>query len=61
MKYVITGRNRLTGNREAVSSPRTMEEAERLLAGARILLSRNSVYTSLKIQEAVEQAMLRFE
>lgn len=61
MKYVITGCNRLTGNREAVSSPKTREEAERLLAQARKLPSRHSAYTRLKMQEAVEQAKLCFE
>lgn len=61
MKYVITGRNRLTGNREAESSPKPREETERLLAQARKLLSRHSAYTRLKIQEAVEQARLCFE
>jgi len=42
MKYVITGRNRLTGNREAVSSPRSREEAESLFVQARKLLPRIS-------------------
>lgn len=61
MKYVIKGRNRLTGKREAVSSPKTREETERLLVQARKLQSRHSAYTRLKMQEAAEQAMLRFE
>lgn len=61
MKYVITGRNRLTGNREAVSSPKSREEAESLFVQARKLLSRHSVYTRLRVEEAVEQAELQFE
>lgn len=60
MKYVITGCNRLTGNREAVSSPKPREEAERLLAQARKVLGRYSPYTRLRIEEAVEQAKLCF-
>ena len=61
MKYVITGRNRLTGNREAVSSPKSREDAESLFVQARKLLSRHSVYTRLRLEEAVEQARLQFE
>lgn len=61
MKYVITGRNRLTGNREAVSRPKSREEAESLFLQARKLQSRHSVYTRLRVEEAVEQAMLQFE
>lgn len=61
MKYVITGCNRLTGKRETVSNPKPREEAERLLAQARKLPSRHAAYCKLKMQEAAEQAMLRFE
>lgn len=61
MKYVITGRNRLTGKREAVSSPKTREEVESLFVHAIKLLSRYSVYTRLRVEEAVEQARLQFE
>lgn len=60
MKYVITGRNRLTGNREAVSSPKTREEAEKLLAKARKFY-RDPYYTRLRVEEAVEQARLIFD
>lgn len=61
MKYVTSGRNRLTGNREAVSNPKPREEAESLFLQARKLPSRHSVYTRLRIEEAVEQARLIFE
>jgi len=53
MKYVITGRNRLTGNREAVSNPKSREEAERLLANAKKLQNSHSAYSLLRIEEAV--------
>lgn len=61
MKYVITGRNRLTGNREAVSSPKPREEAESLFLQAIKLPSRHSAYTRLRAEEAVRQAELQFE
>jgi hypothetical protein len=61
MKYVITGRNRLTGKREAVSNPKSREEAEKLLEQARKLSSRLSVFTRLRIEEAAKQARLQFE
>jgi len=61
MKYVITGRNRLTGNREPVSSPKSREEAEKLLEQARKLSSRLSAFTMLRIEEAAKQARLQFE
>lgn len=61
MKYVITGRNRLTGNREAVSRPKPREEAERILANAKKLQNSHSAYSWLRIEEAAEQARLQFE
>lgn len=61
MKYVVTGCNRLTGKREAVSSPKTWEEAERLLEQAKKHQHGHSFHSRLRVEEAVEQAMLPFE
>lgn len=61
MKYVITGQNRLTGNREAVSNPKSREEAERLLANAKKLQNSHSAYSWLRIEKAAEQARIQFE
>ena len=50
MKYVITGINRLTKEREIVSSPAERQDIERLIAKVRASKQKRSAYTYMKAE-----------
>ena len=52
MKYVVTGINRLTGVREAVSNPHSEWKAEELLARWKSRRSNRRAYIRLKVEPA---------
>jgi hypothetical protein len=60
MKYVITGVNRLTRQREVISKPKKWFTAHEMLERWKILYEnvRKPAYTSLRIEEAVENLSL---
>ena len=64
MKYVVTAINRLTGKREAISSPHTRWKAEQLLLKAKGANAKKT--TGLKpwlrprVDEAVEEMEIKF-
>jgi len=64
MKYVVTAINRLTGEREAISSPHTRWKAELLLKRAKDLQRKSKkkcAWTNIRLEEAYEEGELKFE
>lgn len=60
-KYVITGINKISGEREPVSRPFPLVEARRLRDALASRQKRNSAYFRLKVQVYDTQLHLRFE
>lgn len=63
MKYVVTGVNRLTGEREAISSPHSEWKAYdqmRKYKGYQVRAGKESAYTRLKVQPALKEGELKF-
>lgn len=63
MKYVVTGENRLTGEREAISSPHSEWKAHDLMLkykGYQVRAGKNSAYTRLKVLPACTEGELKF-
>lgn len=63
MKYVVTGVNRLTGEREAISSPHSKWKAYDLMRkykGYQVRAGKNSAYTHLKVMPANQEGELKF-
>lgn len=57
MKYVVTAINKLSGEREAVSSPRSLEQTEKLLNDhlQACRYKRHQPWTKFKIEESFEE------
>lgn len=57
MKYVVTAVNKLSGEREAVSSPRSLEQTEKLLNDhlQTSRYKRHQPWTKFKIEESFEE------
>lgn len=63
MKYVVTGVSRLTGEREAISSPHSEWKAYELMQkyrGWQLKAGKKSAYTRLKVQPACTEGELKF-
>ena len=63
MKYVVTGVNRITGEREAISSPHVEWKAYDLMRkykGHQARAGKNSAYTRLKVMPASQEGELKF-
>lgn len=63
MKYVVTGVNRLTGEREAISSPHaemTARDLMRKYKGYQVRAGKSSAYLRLKVQPASQEGELKF-
>ena len=63
MKYVVTGVNRLTGERETISSPHaeiTAHDLMRKYKGYQVRAGKNSAYTRLKAVPASQEGELKF-
>ena len=63
MKYVVTGVNRLTGEREAISSPHAEWKAHDLMLkykGYQVRAGKSSAYIKLKVQPACMEGELKF-
>ena len=63
MKYVVTGVNRLTGERETISSPHSEWKAYDLMRkykGLQLKAGKNSAYTRLKVMPACTEGKLKF-
>lgn len=63
MKYVVTGVNRLTGERETISSPHSEWKAYDLMRkykGLQLKAGKNSAYTRLKVMPACTEGELIF-
>lgn len=63
MKYVVTGVNRLTGEREAISSPLSEWKAYYLVEkykGWQRKAGKGSAYTRLKVMPASQEGELKF-
>ena len=62
MKYVVTGVNRLTGERETISSPHSEWKAYDLMRKYKGLQLKagKSAYTRLKVQPACTEGELKF-
>ena len=63
MKYVVTGVNRLTGERETISSPHVEWKAYDLMRkykGYQARAGKNSAYTHLKVMPASQEGELKF-
>lgn len=63
MKYVVTGENRLTGEREVISSPHAEWKAHDLMLkykGHQVRAGKNSAYTRLKVMPASQEGELKF-
>lgn len=63
MKYVVTGVNRLTGERETISSPHSEWKAYDLMRkykGYQVRAGKNSAYTRLKVMPASQEGELKF-
>ena len=63
MKYVVTGVNRLTGERETISSPHSEWKAYDLMQkykGLQLKAGKESAYTKLKVQPACTEGELKF-
>lgn len=62
MKYVITGINRLTGDREAVSRAMEKEQAEATLRNVKAIgRRRRAAYTRLKVETAEKEMKIAWE
>ncbi len=59
--YVITGRNRMTGERVVISQPGTKAVIQDLLNQAKSRQNSHSVYSRLTMRLAVEQSLIKFE
>jgi hypothetical protein len=57
VKYVVTAINKLSGEREAVSSPRSLEQTEKLLNDhlQTSRYKRHQPWTKFKIEESFEE------
>ena len=63
MKYVVTGVNRLTGERETISSPHSEWKAYDLMQkykGLQLKAGKSSAYTKLKVLPACTEGELIF-
>ena len=63
MKYVVTGVNRLTGERETISSPHSEWKAYDLMQkykGLQLKAGKSSAYIKLKVQQACTEGELKF-
>lgn len=63
MKYAVTGVNRLTGERETISSPHSEWKAYDLMQkykGWQLKAGKDSAYTRLKVQPACTEGELKF-
>ena len=63
MKYVVTGVNRLTGEREAISSPHSEWKAYDLMQkykGWQRKAGKESAYIKLKVMQASQESELKF-
>ena len=63
MKYVATGVNRLTGERETISSPHSEWKAYDLMQkykGLQLKAGKSSAYTKLKVLPACTEGELKF-
>ena len=63
MKYVVTGVNRLTGERETISSPHSEWKAYDLMQkykGLQLKAGKSSAYTWLKVLPACTEGELKF-
>lgn len=63
MKYIVTGINRLTGEREAISSPHSEWKAYDLMQkykGWQRKAGKESSYTRLKVMQACNEGELKF-
>lgn len=63
MKYVVTGVNRLTGERETISSPHSEWKAYDLMLkykGWQLKAGKDSAYTRLKVLPACTEGDLKF-
>lgn len=63
MKYVVTGVNRLTGEREAISSPHSEWKAYDLMQkykGWQRKAGKESAYIKLKVMQASQEGELKF-
>lgn len=63
MKYVVTGVNRLTGERETISSPHSEWKAYDLMQkykGLQMKAGKKSAYTRMKVQPACTEGELKF-
>ena len=63
MKYVVTGVNRLTGEREAISSPHSEWKAYDLMQkykGLQLKAGKSSAYTKLKVLPACMEGEPKF-
>ena len=63
MKYVVTCVNRLTGEREVISSPHAEWKAHdltRKYKGYQVRAGKNSAYTHLKVMPACTEGELKF-
>lgn len=63
MKYVVTGVNRLTGERETISSPHSEWKAYDLMQkykGLQLKAGKSSAYTKLKVLPACTEGELKF-
>lgn len=63
MKYVVAGVNRLTGERETISSPHSEWKAYDLMQkhkGLQLKAGKSSAYTRLKVQPACTEGELKF-
>ena len=63
MKYVVTGVNRLTGEREAISSPHSEWKAYELMQkykGWQRKAGKESAYIKLKVMQASQEGELKF-
>ena len=62
MKYVVTGVNRLTGERETISSPHSEWKAYDLMQkykGLQLKAGKSSAYTKLKVLPACTEGELK--
>lgn len=63
MKYIVTGINRLTGEREAISSPHSEWKAYDLMQkykGLQRKAGKESAYIKLKVMQACNEGELKF-
>lgn len=61
MKWVVTGISRLTGERVAISSPKSKEVAQLMMVRQKRKNRRGSVWSRLELRPAVEEGSLPFD